>query len=59
MNAMLIIIALIEMVAAMYAVVICVQGCCGGKSPKQTALPVSLHLQIFFLNEILQKRTLL
>ena len=53
MNALLIIIALLEMVVAMYAMVICVQGCCGGKAPKQTALPVSsLDLHIFFLNQI-------
>ena len=53
MNALLIIIALLEMVVAMYAMVICVQGCCGGKAPKQTALPVSsIDLHIFFLNQI-------
>ena len=44
MNAMLIIFALFEMVVAMYAVVICVQGCCGGKKPKQTTLPVSSYI---------------
>ena len=40
MNAMLVIFALIEIVVAVYAIVICVQGCCGGKSSKHAAVPV-------------------
>ena len=56
MNALLIIIALLEMITAMYAAVICVQGCCGGKAPKHTTLPVSSHYlpypEIFSLSEL-------
>ena len=40
MNAMLIIFSLIEIVVSVYAIVICIQGCCGGKSSKHAAVPV-------------------